>query len=298
MNFRISKKNPLLWLYLVGAILLLGAALAWCFIISNNPERVFWKTIERGLATSGVTIAAKQTTNGTTADQLIRYSLGANNVSHSVTTLSQDGTTVKNEMIGTPTVDYSRYLEIKTTQKKADGSNIDVSKLLGVWAKGQEGSGQFFAQAVFGGSLPIGGMGVPIGNVSPEARARLVKQAKDSGAYTTDFAKVKKERVNGRMQYTYETTVKPAAYVALMKEFAQSLGLHGLDQVDPASYKDQPSFKLQITVDTKAQHVVRIKADDTKSEQSYSGYDVPVQVELPKQTITGQQLQQLLSEVQ
>lgn len=298
MNLKISKKSPLLWLYAGGALLLLVAVWFWCAKVSTDPERVFWATIERGLATQAVTTQATQSNQGTKAEQTIRYSLGAQNLSHSLTKLSQQGTTVVNEMIGTPTVDYTRYVDIKTDQKKADGSVLDTSKLLGVWAKGQEGSNQFFTQAVFGASLPIGGMGVPIANLQPEARAKLVKQIRDDSVYQVSFNKTKKERVGGRLQYTYEATIQPVAYVALMKQFSSDLGLHGLDRLDPANYKGQKPFKLQITVDVRSRHVVRITAPETGNHQTYTSYDVPVQIEIPKKTITGAELQQLLSSLQ
>lgn len=298
MLLRISKKSPLFWLYVVGVVLLFIAGWLWCSVISVNPERVFWGTIQHGLTSRGVTVAAEQSANGTSIKQTIRYSLGANNLSHSISILSQQGTTIKNEMIGTPTIDYTRYVDIKTDQKKADGSAINFTKLLGVWAKSEEGRNQFFPQAVFGSSLPIGGLGVPMGNVSPDARNRLLSQIKDTNAYKIDFRKVKKERSHGRLLYTYSADVRPAAYVAVMKQFAKDVGLHGLDQVDPQMYKDQPSFKLSIAVDARARNIIRITAVENKSTQTYSGHDVPVQVAVPEHPITGQRLRQLLSELQ
>lgn len=298
MNLKISKKNPLTWLYVGSVILLLIAVLLWCVKISTDPERVFWQTIERGMSSRAVTIKSHQDNNSTAADQTIRYSMGAENLSHSVTTLKQGGTTVRNEMIGTPTVDYTRYVGIKTDQKKADGAPLDFSKLIGKWAKGEEGSGQFFSQAVFGASLPIGGMGVPIGMVDSEKRAELIKKVRTDKVYQVSFDKTKKERVDGRLRYTYETTVQPSRYVGLMKKFAQSVNLHGLDQVQPDDYKEQKAFKLLITIDVRARQVVRITAPETRSEQTYSAYDVPVQIDVPKKTISGAELQELLSNLQ
>lgn len=228
----------------------------------------------------------------------MQYSLGVSSLARSVTTYSRQGTTVQNEMIGTPTVDYLRYTGIKTDQTRADGSPIDFSKVLGVWAKGGEGDGQFFAQALFGGSLPIGGMGVPIGIVSPESRATLIKQIQNDRVYQISFDKTKKERVRGRLQYVYDVSVQPVAYVALMKSFAQAVGLHGLDQLDPETYEGQQSFKLQMIVDVRAQQVVKITSPDSGGGQIYSGYDIPVQASVPQKTIPGSELQQRLNELQ
>jgi hypothetical protein len=298
MVLNVFKKRPLLWLYVAGALLILVAAWLWCFKASVDPERVFWATIERSLSTHGVTVESKDSANGTGSEQTIRYSLGADNLSHSLTTLTQGATTITNEMIGTPTVDYTRYVDIKTDQKKADGTDMDFSKLLGVWAKGPEGSNQLFSQAVFGASLPIGGVGVPVGNLSPDIRTELVNQIRDDNVYQVDFDKTKKENVDGRLQYTYSATIRTEAYVALMKKYIQSVGLHGLDQANPDDYKGQPPFKLDITVDARSHQVVRVTAPDTGSTQTYSNYDVPVQIELPEDAITGAELQKRLAELQ
>lgn len=298
MKLKIPKKSPLLWLYAAGALLILVAVGFWCYKMNTDPERVFWATIDRGLATQAVTLHSKQNSQGTNIDQTIRFSLGAENISHSWTTLSQTGTTVVNEVIGTPAADYTRYVDVKTDQKRPDGTPVDVSKILGVWAKGPDGTGNFFTQAVFGAALPVGGMGVPIGNLQPEARAKLAKQIRDDVVYQISFASTKKQRVNGRLFYTYDAVIQPVAYVAMMKQFSGSLGLHGLEQLNPEDYKGQKPFQLQIKIDVAARHVVSVAASDTSGIQTYSSYDVPVQVEPPKKTITGNQLQQLLSNLQ
>lgn len=293
MKFTFPKIRPLAWLYIAGAVALAVAGVLWCYKANTNPERVFWQTIERGLTVRGVTIT-QEPSSGTTT----RYSLGAANLSHSVTKHTQQGTTVKNEMIGTPTADYLRYTDVKTDQTKADGSPIDFSPVLGVWAKSEEGAGQFFVQAMFGGALPVGGLGVPIGNLSPDVRAELLQQIHNSHVYQPNFSAVEKMRVDGRLQYVYDVEVQPVAYVAMMKSFAQAVGLHGLDRLDPNTYEGQPAFTLRITVDVWARHVVHITTPESTGGQSYSGYDIPVQARPPKDVISGSELQRRLSELQ
>lgn len=287
-----------MWLYVGGAVLLIAAVWLWCFKISVTPERVFWSTIERGLVSRGVTVEGTQTSGNATAKQIIRYSLGADNVSHSMTVLNQAGTKVVNEMLGTPTVDYTRYVDIKTNQKKRDGTPMDFSQILGVWAKGQNNAGQFFSQALFGSSLPVGGVAVPIANLPKHARAELMRQIRNDIVYQVNFAKVKKERKDGRLLYSYDVDIQPVAYVALVKRLAQLVGLHNLDEVDPASYRGQKAFKLKVTVDAHARHVVAIASRDGDQRQTYSGYDVPVQVSMPEDAISGAELQKRLSNLQ
>jgi len=298
MTFKISKKNSLLWLYLGGALLLVAAATVWCIKTSMDPERVFWRTFNEGLSLSGVTVSGEQGNGQTTAKQTIQYSFGARNLSRSLTVLSQGNTVVSSEVLGTPTVDYTRYTGITTDQKHADGSKLDTSNIIGVWAKGEEGMGQFFSQAAFGTSLPIGGMVVPMGNLTPQARAKVLNEAKDKLAYGINFTTVKKERVHGRLLYTYEASIRPAAYVSVMRLYAQIVGIHGLEQVNPDDYKAQPPFKLRITIDARAAQITTIASDAGGSMQQYSSYGVPVQAELPAHPITAAELQKRLASLQ
>jgi hypothetical protein len=299
MTFKtFSKKSPLLWLYLGGALLLIVAAWLWWARISTDPERVFWSTIEQSLTTRGVTVVAEQGNGGSSVRQIMQYSIGGTNFSHNLTDLNQQGTKVRSEIIGTPPLDYTRYVSIKTDQKKADGSDLDFSKLVGEWTKGGEGSGQVFAQSVIGSSLPLGGMGVPVANVPPKARAELIRQMHDDMVYQASFNKVKKERVSGRLLYTYDVALQPVAYVALMKEFAKAVGLRGLEQLDPKAYEGQPSFKLRMVVDARAHHIVRLISPENGYEQTYTAYDIPARPELPNKTITSEELQKRFSDLQ
>ncbi len=278
--------------------MLIAAALVWCFKIKMDPERVFWGTVENSLATNGVTIQSEQESNGTKAKQLIRYSFGVQNLAHTRSTLSQGTTTVQSETIATPTEDFTRYINIKTDQKRKDGGEIDFSKVLGVWAKGRPGSSQFFAQAVFGGSLPIGGIGVPFANLPSEQRAKLVQQIHNDVVYQIDFGKTKKERTGGRLLYTYHASLQPVGYLALMKQFSKFLGLHGLEQLNPEDYRGQKPFVLDITVDAYAHQVVSIAAPETKTKQAYLNHGVPVQIVPPTNAIAGEELQKRLNNLQ
>ena len=297
MSSRFGKKKMLIGIYAVGGVLLVGAACLWCVKVSMNPERVFWNTIAQGLATPGVTIKAEQTTSGRTLQQIVQYSLGGSNMSHLLATLRQGDTIIRNEMIGTPKADYTRYLSIKTDQKKADGGAIDFSSVLGVWAR-SDTSTQLFSQSVLGTALPLGGMGVPIGNLNPKARADLVRQIRDDKAYAVSFGSVAKKHTNGRTIYTYDVRIEPAAYVALMKRFAQSVGLHDLDQLDPAQYRGQEPVSLKLDIDARAKQVVALTLPDVGYTQTYSGYGLSVQQALPKHTVTGSRLQELLTNLQ
>ena len=300
MSFKAFVKSPVSWLYLGGAVLLVVGLMVWCMRVSVTPQRVFWGTVSRGLVTSGVTIKSEQDGNGINAKQTMQFSVGVNtnNASHALTTLTQGKTVVQNEMIASSTTDYVRYVNITTDQKKANGKPIDFSKVFGVWAAGPANSGQFFAQSVLGSSLPVGGIVVPIGNLPASQRSEMIKEIKNDNVYQVAFDKTKKQHVDGRLQYVYEVTVRPSAYIAMIKQFAHEAGLHGLEQVDPSAYAAQKPFKFLMTIDARSRQVVYVSTTDSTSHQTYTSYDVPVQADIPKNAITTAKLQQLLSNLQ
>jgi hypothetical protein len=292
------KKKPILALYITGALLLVAAGVLWWAKLSVNPERVFWGTIDQSLATSAVTIQADQKTTSASVHQTVQYSLGAQNISHSLTKITQGKTVVQNELIGTPTADYTRYVGVRTDQKGANGKDLNFSNIIGVWAKGETGQTQLLSQGVLGVGLPLGGVAVPIGNLQPTQRQKLVKEIKNNVVYQTDYEKAKKQTVNGRLQYVYDVSVQPVAYATLMQHFAQLLGLHDLDSLDPNNFQGQQPTKMQLTIDARSRHLVAVEMESTHDKQTYTAYDVPVRVSAPAKTISVTELQNRLSHLQ
>lgn len=292
-----SKKFFTPVLFVGGALLLLAGFWLWWTKIDTNPERVFWGAIERGLSTTSATTVVNQPEGaGPAIHQVSQYSLGAANSSHTMSRLTQGGTQVVNEMFGTPEAAYRRYASIKTDQKRADGSPLDLSKIVGIWAEGADTTSQVLQQTVLGSALPSGGATVPLGYLEPAARSKLMNQIQREKVYDVAFDKVKKEYKDGRLLYTYDVTVSPFAYASMIKQLAEGLGMHGLDQLDPSQYKSQPPIAVKLVIDVHARHVVR--AVGTGYEQDYASYDVPVRMGPPKDHITDAELQQRLQNLQ
>ncbi|HSW98472.1 MAG TPA: hypothetical protein VLF71_01395 [Candidatus Saccharimonadales bacterium] len=294
------KQKPLQSLYIGGALLLVLGGWLWWAKVGTNPRRVFWETVSQSLSTSAVTIQATQTNGAASLKQTVQYSLGPNSASHTVTVLKQSGTTVVDELVGTPTADYTRYLNVQTDQKTKSGKPLNFQGIIGQWAKNDAATAkpQLLGQSVLGTGLPIGGVALPIGNLPAANRAKLIKEIKDDVVYQVDYASAKKQTVAGRGQYVYDVTVQPVSYAALMQRFAQLTGLHELDGLDPASFKGQPALKMQLTVDIRAHHVVAAVASTNGAKQTYTSYDVPVAIAVPKQAISVQELQSRLSRLQ
>lgn len=258
--------------------------------------------IERSLMTSGVTLEASDDSNGNRVSEKLQYSFGPDNKAHAIAAVDQNGTSVKSEIIATPTADYTRYLSIKTTSTGADGKPLDFSSVLGVWAKTGDADtsatqpNQLFGGAVLGLNLPLGAAPVPIGMLSPTERSKLIQQMQDDHVYKIDYKKVKKERVNGRTQYTYEATIQTMAYVRVMQMFAKSLGLHDLDSLDPNTFSGAAPLTVRLMVDGRSRQLVAVETEGYS--QTYRSYDVSVGAAIPKDAISGQELQQRLSQLQ
>lgn len=293
-----AKRFAVRWLIGGGLILLLAAGAVWWCKLSVAPERVFWGTIAQSFATSGVTMSTTNEQGQATIEQHLQYSLGAQNRAFANTTLTQDGAVVKTETIGSIGADYTRYSHIQTERTSAEGGPLDLSNVLNVWAKTEQpaGSSQLLSQTVFGMTMPLGSIPVPIGNLTPEQREKLITQIKNENVYQISFKDVKKEKKNGRLYYTYEVKMQLIPYVHLIKEFAKSIGLHDLDQVDPNEYQGEP-MTIQMTVDARAKHITEVYIPDMDFRQAFSAYDVPVSMDVPKDSVPAEELQRRLQEL-
>ncbi len=298
--------RQLLYMYAAGVVLLVLMGYLWWTRVYLAPDRVFWGMVNTSLSTSGVTIETSQQTQQATIKQLVQVALGNTDEAHSLTTLTQNGTVVKTEIIGTKTADYTRYRSIQTNQKNQQGKPLDTSKVVGVWAKSddtqqsatQASGHQLFSQTVLGIGLPVGSVPVPIGNLSASERSSLLNMIHNENVYQTSFKRddVRRQTKNGRLLYTYDTKIQTILYVRLMKEFAKDVGLHELDQVDPNAYQTAQPLDVKLTIDARSRELVGVD-NGQGYQQTYEGYGLPLQISLPQHPITTQELQNRLSQL-
>ncbi len=293
-----SKKYLVRWLVAVGALLLVVSGAVWWCKLSVEPERVFWNTVEQSLSTSGVALSSTLSQEQASLEQHMQYSLGAENEAFSTTTLKQGGAEVVTEVFSVLGAEYTRYVHITTERTNAEGGPLDLSKILNVWAKSDRpvGTSPLLSQTALGLTSPLGSMPVPIGNLNPKQRSDLIAQIRNEGVYEIDFSKVKKERKDGRLYYTYETKIQAIPYVHLIKEFAKQAGMHDLDQIDPNDYAAEP-LTVEIKIDARAKHIVEVYVPATDFRQTFNSYDVPVAVDAPTDSVPAEELQKRLNEL-
>ncbi|HEY1835862.1 MAG TPA: hypothetical protein VGG13_03510 [Candidatus Saccharimonadales bacterium] len=290
------------WLVAGGILLLLVAGFVWWILVYENPYNVYWGMLAQSLSTSSVTKHVVENSSGSHLDQYIGQQFGTNTLAYGRTTLSTSSSTVKTENVGTLQKDYVRYTNIQTKQKNKAGHTFDFSNVLGKWAQAsvaniadQSSSTPFFTQTMLG----IGGGNlVPMANLSAAQRQSLLTQLHNSVVFDTSFSNVQKHKLNGRPVYTYSVKVEPVAYVGFEKAFAADVGIKALEQTDPNSYQGQQAIQVQLTVDVRSHQLAEVSYVGAQHQEFFSSYDVPLNVKIPKATISAQTLQNLVSQVQ
>lgn len=295
-------RSPVFVLLVSGAVIFLVALGFWWTKVHQDPYNVFWGMMENNLSSAGVTKHVAQTSDGTTLEQYLASSFGAENTVHALTTLKSSKSTVKTESVGTPSKDFVRYTAVNTNEKAASGETFDFSSILNKWASNKvENSSNtqaptgLFTQSSLG---LMGGNLFPFANLPRDTRQDLLRRLHNEDIFTTSFDKVKKERKNGRPIYTYDVNVEPVAYVGFEKAFAQALGLKFLDNVDPNNYQGQSAIKVTISVDAWSHQLVGVNYPGQEHTETYTSHGVAAAVAEPKATISGAQLQGLLGQIQ
>jgi hypothetical protein len=293
------REKSYLWAYIGGTAALLICGIIWWFTVYLGPRYVFWSMIHNSLATSSVVLRTDQTSGTDQLKQLIQVDTATAQKARSLTILKQEGTEIKTEILGTKDTDYTRYLGIKSESK------ADTSKVLNIWSKSDEtqqsetqaGGHQLYAQATLGIGLPLGSVPIAVGSLTPNQRTTLYDYIRTQNVYAPDFGKVKKERKNGRLLYTYEVKMQTILYVSMMKAFAKDLGLHELDAANPNSYQNSPTLTISVTVDAYSHQLASVNFTDLGYSQYYESYGLPLKAEIPKQTIPESELQKRLTDI-
>lgn len=287
---RIANLSVLSWLLIVSIVLLIVTSIVWWNVVYQSPRNVFNGMIKNNFAISGYTRHVVSQENGLQADELAQVQTGGENIVRTKTTLKQEGDTVTTDAISTDKAEFVRYTNIDTNRKDASGKQLNFSKVVGVWAKNETGGpSQTFSQMLLGV--------VPMGNVDSKTRAELIKFMNEHTVFSVNYDSVKTEKVNGRKTYVYEVQLLPQTYVEMLKLYGKGVGLGDqVGQLDPANYRDAQPTSLVLSIDTNSRNLVALNypGNDSRKE-TYGGYGIVKDVQLPKKTIPAAELQKRLS---
>ncbi len=282
---------------LVSFLLMLASLYAWWQLVYTHPTSVFDRMLATSLTTPSVAKTVNQTDESQILEQTSMLVTTPGQIARSISTLQQvddTDTQIVTESIGSPTVDYVRYNEIKTSQKNSEGKDFDFSSVVGIWGKAtdEQGGGnvQQFNQTVLGV--------VPIANLPQAQRSQLLDQIRDDKVFQFDSDAVKRQRINGRMVYSYEVSVDPVAYVKMLKTFASSLGMTQLEQVDPSQYAGSPALGFVFEIDVLSGQIRKITYESTDRTETNNSFGAIVRIEEPTSSIGVEELQAKLQQAQ
>ncbi len=281
----------------VGLVVVAGVAAIWWFGVRDNPVRAFNDMLSNNLSTPGVTRVVKQGNSQLQVAQYTQLQLGAQPAAHALTVFKQGGGLIATEEISDRTTDLVRYQKIVATTKGKDGKPLDVSSVVGKWAKlsGDDTLSSSVTSGLFDQTL----MGViPIANLQPDARQNLLAYMHSSGVFTYDASKVQTVQSGGRKAYKYAVSIKPAAYIKTMQEFGKLVGVHQYDDVEANDYASVASIPVTIVVDARSHQLAELDQQSSGRNETYQGFGLMTQTALPKATLTAKQLTELLGKLQ
>ncbi len=295
-----SNRGFIATIIILATVILIGSGWAWWHFIRSNPERVFNAMLTNNLRTTSVTRKITQSSGEQSLEQTVQLFMAPGHITHGRTTLTQTGdesAVVVTETIGTPFIDYIRYLDIVSNQKNEKGEKLNFSNIKNLWGKSpvvsgaeDQTTGELYNESVLGV--------VPFANLPADQRERLLEFMKSNEVYKPDYANVERVIKNGRPSYIYTVAVEPAAYVALLKELAREVGLNQLEGVDPSVYKNSSPLSFQLVVDVWSRQLSGIIYNNGARVEELTSYGAKGNAVVPENTIPLRELQNRVQSIQ
>lgn len=252
-----SAKQIAVELIIIFAVIILGVStFLWWHYVESNPKRVFTAMLNNALQVQSGTIKIVQPpVSGQTLDQTVQFSVTGQHLVYAYKTLSQLGSTVHLETIGTPSDEFDRYTNIQTSQLSASGKPLNFNNILGQWAENGSPTSQIYNNFYFSlTALDV----VPFGNFSYAQRAKLLKLMQSS--YSVDYSDngLGRQIINGRPTYSYNVQVVPKEYVTMLKQYATLTGINQLESIKPSDYSNKTSLTVRLVVDVWSRQLISI----------------------------------------
>lgn len=291
-----GKQLSMIWVGIAVVVLAVFLTASWRKA-ANDPRQVFWDMLAQNLSTPGVTVHMNQSSGSSGAQELVQFGFGAVKQARTATKLTRNGTAVTTQSLELPGKSYVQYADIVPAGASAKSvKKSSFAGVVGVWADtsaansspGDKGVPPIFGQVLLGLSMPFG-------NLAAAPRAALLQEIRQNAVYVTSFAHTKKQMAAGRPQYVYTVQIEPAAYVKMMQDFGDDMGMHELDQLDPGSYVSQAGTTVTWTVDVHSRQLIAVTYEASGRHETYDGYGIPLAQSAPAKPISAATLQARLS---
>lgn len=287
--------NTPLVLTVVAIVIMTIVSIAWWNSIYLRPRNVFEDMLKNNLATKSITKMTNNSDGNSTLEKTDQLSFVPQVASQSVLDITQPGpageTNVVTESIGTLQADYSKYLKIDTSEKGANGKQLDYTSVLNIWGKSsaQSGQPQNLQQSVLGL--------VPFANIRPEERQKIITMLINDQAYKVDYSKVEPKELDGYSALVFPVSIDSAKYLATLIELSKIGGYADLKGLDPAQYKDNPPIEVKMIVDKRSRKLLEVDFAGTDQKETYASYGLSMPIQVPENTIPIQELQQKIQDV-
>jgi len=263
-------------------------------------ERRFWMAIENSLATRSVVRSVESGGTGNRTVEQTRFNFGTEATVDRITSVGTKSATsesnVTTQNILTPTAQYVRYINISTSEKKADGTDYNFDSVKGVWAKQAEAATPEEADRLKLSYVQPQVTVAPFGNLSPNDRRQIVKELKESGAYEIDFNNTKSQVVDDRNYTVYAARVRLKKYVQVLQKHFNAMGFGVFPPLNADNYADKARYNAQFLVDPRDNTIAGIKLDS--QVENYTNYGAHVKAAIPKEAIPIDVLQEKLQSLQ
>lgn len=291
-----ERRSLVVLVVVVGLAVLAGAGILWCQKVYKTPENTFARMLSNSLSTASVTKQSVSETGPQKVTQSTRLQTSPEPRVHGVVEISQGSADqqsfVKRETITSTTTNFVRLVTVETTQKNAAGQPYDFSPVLGTWGQTPATEGDNSTSQLYGQNVAV-----PFVKLSANGRRQVLDQIRTENVYNVNYQTVKKVNVNGRQAYIYDVSVKPEAFIRMMKSIGQLVGVKGFDEVNSNDYKNLPDVKFTFTVDVLSRDLITVDYGNGQAE-SYSGAGFRSIARDPKDAISMLELQQRLQSLQ
>lgn len=290
-----TKKFLIISIVLILALAGAGKWMWWRKVYSK-PENVFGRMLSNSLSTRSVTRHSSQTDGFQTLKQDTQY-VGA--PLHQVNVLSNlrqendSDTVIITENLTDKDNNFVRYKSISTAQKSSSGQDFNFSNVLNVWgqAPATENSNsitQSYIQNIV----------VPFAYLNPDNKRTLINQINKENVYEVDYSAVTRRIINGRPTYIYPVTVKPVPYINMVKTFAKLFKATQLDDVNTDDYASIPPLKFEFEVDVWSSQLTKIIYTGSEKTEAITSHGARSIFTKPDTTITLEELQARLQQLQ
>lgn len=292
MKQRMRSSRFIIAVVAVSCVILAVAGWAWWRQVYTDPERVFDRMLSSSLTTPSVTKETSESSIGQSTTQTSQLTVNPSPSVRTKAVANQGSTTIEYETIAFPDREFFRYTNIKTVAEEgAEPSTPDQYKdVMNIWGESSSATSGTEAQMFDQTMLGV----VPIASLSPQDRQRLLDQIRNEKVYTVSYDSVKRERIGGRLVYTYNVDITPRAYVNMLKTFAGMVGSNQLADVDISPYPDTPSLKVVMRIDVLSGGLTEIAFSEDARTETYSAHGGRQLVSEPEESVPLLQLQSML----